>query len=524
MTLAFDEMMLEARRGTGRRKVGVAFDRDTVRSFEPNSGRMHVAVSNISAGTINPYLGKEINDVMKDEPGWQMLEPDRIYKMLRHPDELAKAAHTFNNIPLMLRHVRHTVESPHQGDIIGSTGTDAEFSDPFLRNSLVVWTKEGIDAIESEDKKELSIGYHYKADMTPGIFEGESYDGVMRDLCGNHVSIVEEGRAGPNVVVADSNQEVTKMSGNKAILTRKAAVAQGALLAYLRPKLATDAKIDLTPALAKTNARNFKANKSSIAAEVQRLSAGKLAKDATVDLQEVAELLNSLDAENPAEGLDMDPNTGLPMVAKPAKDSSPDLRTFLKGKLSEDDVEKACSMAGGAKMANGDEDETEEEKADREKKEKEAKDKGARDKAAKDKAAKDAEVAAGGREKDMVTQQAMDSALEAIQASTAQLLKSAREEERKNQREVYDARTRVRPIVGELSVAFDTAAEVYGAALKLKSVNTEGVPPAAFRAMFEMLPAPGRKDPPRIGADNAGVDAHGELEAIMGRKSHLITA
>ena len=40
--------------------------------------------------------------------------------------------------------------------------------------------------------------------MTPGVYEGERYDGVMTEITGNHVALVSDGRAGPDVVVADS--------------------------------------------------------------------------------------------------------------------------------------------------------------------------------------------------------------------------------------------------------------------------------------------------------------------------------
>jgi uncharacterized protein len=82
--------------------------------------------------------------------------------------------------------------------VIGSTGTDAAFETPYLRNSLVVWARDAIEDIESEIKKELSSAYRYRADMTPGTYEGMPYDGVMRDIVGNHVALVDSGRAGPD--------------------------------------------------------------------------------------------------------------------------------------------------------------------------------------------------------------------------------------------------------------------------------------------------------------------------------------
>jgi hypothetical protein len=40
--------------------------------------------------------------------------------------------------------------------------------------------------------------------MTPGTYGGIKYDGVMRDIVGNHVALVEEGRAGADVHVGDA--------------------------------------------------------------------------------------------------------------------------------------------------------------------------------------------------------------------------------------------------------------------------------------------------------------------------------
>src|SRR4029077_19016588 len=124
----------------------------TVRTYD-RDGRLHVEISNISKATVNPYIGREI-------PDWKALglNPDKVYRLLRDPDELAKAAPTFNNIPVLSRHVPVTADDHKPDLVIGSTGTD---SAPYLRNSLVIWARDAIDDIESEVKKELSSGYRY---------------------------------------------------------------------------------------------------------------------------------------------------------------------------------------------------------------------------------------------------------------------------------------------------------------------------------------------------------------------------
>lgn len=176
----------------------MAFDRASVRSFDTD-GRLHVETSHISKATINPYYGREI-------PNWRELglDPNKKYNLLRDPEELRKGASTFNNLPVLSRHVPVSVDA-HQPDlVIGSTGTDASFNGQHLDNSLVFWTKPAIDDIEADKVRELSCAYRYDADMTPGEYNGERYDGVMRNIKGNHVALVKEGRAGPDVVVGDS--------------------------------------------------------------------------------------------------------------------------------------------------------------------------------------------------------------------------------------------------------------------------------------------------------------------------------
>jgi hypothetical protein len=78
------------------------------------------------------------------------------------------------------------------------------FENPRLYGSIAAWTQEGIDLIESGEQGQLSAGYYFTADMTPGVTsEGEAFDGRMRNLKANHVALVKEGRVGPESAIAD---------------------------------------------------------------------------------------------------------------------------------------------------------------------------------------------------------------------------------------------------------------------------------------------------------------------------------
>jgi hypothetical protein len=95
----------------------------------------------------------------------------------------------------------------HQPDlVIGSTGTDAEFDEPYLVNSLVIWSAAAIAAVEAGAQRELSSAYRYRCVLDPGTFDGVRFDGRMVDIVGNHVAVVREGRAGADVIIGDSKR------------------------------------------------------------------------------------------------------------------------------------------------------------------------------------------------------------------------------------------------------------------------------------------------------------------------------
>lgn len=174
-----------------------ALDRKTSRTISAD-GHLHVEDTPISKAVINDYWGREIPDYER-----LGLQADQMYSLLRDPDELAKAAKTFNGKPILREHMPVTSDDYPQDLVIGTTGSDTKFDGELLRSSISLWPGQDIRDVESGAKKQLSAGYRYRADMRPGVYKGKRYDGVMRDIKGNHVAVVKEGRAGPDVMVQD---------------------------------------------------------------------------------------------------------------------------------------------------------------------------------------------------------------------------------------------------------------------------------------------------------------------------------
>lgn len=155
-------------------------------------------ISNISKATVNPYRGEEIPDYEK-----LGLDKDKIYHLLRHPDEL-EGRRYIQRASLLFRHKATSADDHPHDIVIGATGNDATWEPPYIKNSLVIWPKYASEAVENGDQQEISSGYAYKADMTPGEYEGVHFDGIMRKLVGNHCALVQRGRAGSDVKVGDS--------------------------------------------------------------------------------------------------------------------------------------------------------------------------------------------------------------------------------------------------------------------------------------------------------------------------------
>jgi hypothetical protein len=87
---------------------------------------------------------------------------------------------------------------------IGHAGSHVHFSDGFVEVALLVTDKKSIENIQRKDSPDhavqVSAGYRVDYDPTPGRTpSGEAYDGVQRNIRVNHIAIVPQGRAGPEV-------------------------------------------------------------------------------------------------------------------------------------------------------------------------------------------------------------------------------------------------------------------------------------------------------------------------------------
>lgn len=451
----------------------VALDRaPSLRSYD-DDGRLHLRVTNLSKANVCPYYGHEISESEKHG-----LDPQKIYYLLRDPDELAKAAPTFNNLPLLDEHVLATARDHRPDNVAGSTGSHAVFEHPYLKNSIVVWAGDSIDKIESGEQKELSSAYRYDYDPTPGVYEGVKYDGVMRNIRGSHVAIVKSGRAGPDVVVGDSAL-IGQIIMAKTATAGASAVLQGALAVYARKAgLAMDGKpIDLGPLVEGVTAKNFKSRIPAIVLGFKRV-----AKDA--DIEDVAEVIEAL-----AEILPPEQEAEVKEAVEGAEggevnddEDDAELRAMLKAKgLSDEEIDRICAMTATPAAAADEKDKPEDTKK-----------------------AMDAAIKAA--TKGMVSKTAMDAEIaracaDAIAATTAHI------------NGIADARRRVAPWVGELAMDFDSVEAVERKACDVLGIAHKGKHPDALMDIISARPKAGersREAAPRTAMDAAAAKSFDE--------------
>jgi len=239
--------------------------------------------------------------------------------------ELERAVDTFARLPILKKHVPVTVDAPQPDLIVGAIGSQIEFKAPYLDADLCVWDAAAIAGIEANQVRELSCAYRYVPTMDAGEFNGEAYDGRMTKIQGNHLALVEVGRAGSDVVVADSNPFTFKE------LTMKMTKTGRALFAALSGVSAVLAADSALPAIVgSADRRTFK--KDEVKQKLMALDAG-------IDLSKLDNILDAiLDVEQ-------EPNAVEP--AKPvAEDESPadKVRSMLAGKVDDDMIAAICAL------------------------------------------------------------------------------------------------------------------------------------------------------------------------------------
>ena len=126
-----------------------------------------------------------------------------IRREYRPESEVAspKSLASFAGKAITLEHPTVLLDSSNTKDYqIGFSGTEVVYDNGFVRAVMTITDEDAIKRIMRGDAKEVSAGYRVNYEASPGVTDsGENYDGIQKEISGNHIAVVHRGRAGPQV-------------------------------------------------------------------------------------------------------------------------------------------------------------------------------------------------------------------------------------------------------------------------------------------------------------------------------------
>lgn len=134
------------------------------------------------------------------------IDPMRVIRLHRPAEEVftPDSLKSFENKPVTVEHPDEEVTAANWKEHAVGEVRDVQRSGDLMSGIVIIKDASAIEAMQS-GKVELSNGYAFNLDMTPGqTHDGKPYDGVQRNIRGNHVAVVDAARCGSACRIADS--------------------------------------------------------------------------------------------------------------------------------------------------------------------------------------------------------------------------------------------------------------------------------------------------------------------------------
>lgn len=140
-----------------------------------------------------------------------------IRRELRLPEEVfaQESLASYKGKPVILTHEAGLVDVDNvQQEHIGTILSEGIQDGDNVRAQIVIHDAESLDY----GLRELSLGYTQTPDETPGVWNGQPYDAIQRNIQINHLALVEKARAGEQ---ARLNIDGEEQGGNQMSKARK---------------------------------------------------------------------------------------------------------------------------------------------------------------------------------------------------------------------------------------------------------------------------------------------------------------
>lgn len=147
-----------------------------------------------------------------------------IRRELRLPEEVFSkdSLDSFKGKPVTISHPRKrvTADTAKVSRVVGSMLAEGRQAGDVVVTDLVVHDASAIEYARSGQAQELSLGYTCDTEDAPGIWNGQPYDCIQRNIRVNHLALVKRGRAGVARLNLDGDElfdeEEPSMANEKA--------------------------------------------------------------------------------------------------------------------------------------------------------------------------------------------------------------------------------------------------------------------------------------------------------------------
>ena len=139
-----------------------------------------------------------------------------VRRELRLPEDVfsPESLKSYKGAPVVITHDAGLIDKDNVAENqIGTILSEGERSGDDVKAEIII---HDTDAMKSAGLKELSLGYNLDLDETPGVWNGQRYDAVQKNIRINHLALVREARAGEQARLnLDGRAEKTILTGGK---------------------------------------------------------------------------------------------------------------------------------------------------------------------------------------------------------------------------------------------------------------------------------------------------------------------
>lgn len=138
-----------------------------------------------------------------------------VRRELRTPEEVfdSESLKSYKGKPVIITHDAGLITKDNvRENQIGTILTEGYRNGEDVRAEIVI---HDTDSMKHCKLKELSLGYNLDLDETPGVWNGQHYDAVQRNIRINHLALVREARAGDQARLNIDSRDQTTLKGGK---------------------------------------------------------------------------------------------------------------------------------------------------------------------------------------------------------------------------------------------------------------------------------------------------------------------